>query len=288
MGVYYSHYIIPRDNTVRPSPQQIIRLIEAWRMDGYVPKTASGENERVSPRFKIDAWEGAHRAFKDERSQLLVEKTNRSALGRLFPNWYLSRLRARTPRASYHAPMKPFSYPPKGDSLAALSDLGALIEWRMNDYLKLGTIYPMQTSPEPQWAPSYSLELHIVDDFINMDDGYSGCGKLNTVCNCGQQLEYVSIGIPFDETRIRKTCSSCGRAFRPQDQIIELMEGATGTRFMQQGGLCYRFAIVVRCGKDFPGSADSEPPRDPRVRAVFMQTCAGALGAELYEVSHYS
>jgi hypothetical protein len=30
MGIYYSHCLIPKDNTIRPAPERVAALIEAW------------------------------------------------------------------------------------------------------------------------------------------------------------------------------------------------------------------------------------------------------------------
>ena len=88
--------------------------------------------------------------------------------------------------------------------------------------------------------------------------------------------------------RIHRLCPNCGTVFRPQDQIVEIVEGATGKKHCIAAGLCYRFAIVVDCGKDFPTGSDDEEPQDPHASALFLETCSKALGIELYEVSLYT
>jgi hypothetical protein len=61
--------------------------------------------------------------------------------------------------------------------------------------------------------------------------------------------------------------------------------GATGAKYEERGGLCYRFAIVIDCGKEMPFSEEN---RDPRAHRGFKETCRAALATELYEASHYS
>jgi hypothetical protein len=250
MGAYYSHYVIPRDNTLRPTPDQIIALIEAWQKGGYILEKES------PPVYKLDAWYGEFR-----KSPLKVA-----------------------------AQSKPFSFPPEGDSRSALSEPGALIQWRMNDYISLGTVYPLDTLPDPGWRPSYGLEIHLCDDFTNKDtDAYGGsCRQISTHCTCGHDLLYETTGIRFEEHRVRRTCPKCGKLFRPQDQIAEIAIGATGGKYEERGGLCYRFAIVVDCGKEMPQCEDEGGLRDAKAQVGFMETCRSALGIELYEVSYYS
>jgi hypothetical protein len=50
MGVNYSHYLIPRDNTVRPDPDRIVALIEAWIEKGFVvrPESVLAHDQPVS------------------------------------------------------------------------------------------------------------------------------------------------------------------------------------------------------------------------------------------------
>lgn len=43
MGISYAHYIIPRDQTVRPKPDQVAALIQAWIENGYVAQPTSGQ-----------------------------------------------------------------------------------------------------------------------------------------------------------------------------------------------------------------------------------------------------
>ena len=282
MGVYYSHYIIPRDNTVCPTTERIVALIEALHKSGYVvtlPPFRSGQKVQrsVVPTSVTtdDAW-AEFRRQNDEKVKVPAS---------LFSKW-LTRLTGHTPQVRLSPELKAVSFPLDEESLAALSSSGAVFRWQMNDFLKLGTVYPLSDVPDPAWASSYAIQVHLCDVFTNVIDRYSGCGKLNTLCICGQDLQCKTLGIHFDNTRIRRICQSCGQKFRPQDQIVELMEGATGTKFLQPGGLTYRFAIVVECGKDFPFGND-ETPKDPRATEAFLQTCATALDTELYEVSCY-
>jgi hypothetical protein len=41
MGVWYCRYLIPQDNTIRPQPDLIATLIEAWLENRYVIRPAA-------------------------------------------------------------------------------------------------------------------------------------------------------------------------------------------------------------------------------------------------------
>jgi hypothetical protein len=269
VGVYYSHFLIPRDNTLRPAPDRIVALIEAWKAAGYVVERGS------EPTFKIDAW-----ALEPHAKPPQAEpKTG-------LTGWLSTAFGGHSHNARREERREPFLFPPRGESLAALSAPGANLEWRLNDYPALGARYPLDLLPDPAWRPSYSLHLGLFEDFISVESGtYLRCKELDAFCVCGHNLKYEANGMRGFGDRIRRHCPSCETPFRPQDQVVEIPIGATGNRYEERGGICYRFAIVVDCGKDI-GESDGEP-RDPKADAVFMETCHSALGIELYEVSHY-
>jgi hypothetical protein len=271
MGVNYSHYIIPRDNTLRPGPDRIVALIKAWQASGYVPEHG------VAPVFRVDAWE---EQLREAKRAAAMQPTRPNGL---FAGWLW---KTPSPRLPLMPENKSFVFPPIGESEEALSAPGALIQWEIRDYLKLGTRYPLDQLPDPDGQPSYNLNIHLCDDFTEAAEVYGlPSTALNTLCACGQELKYETKGIPFEEERIHRACPACGKPFRPQDQIVQLYDGSTGVPYEERGGICYRFAIVVDCGKESP---NSDPPRDPRADPRFKKTCSAALATELYEASHYS
>ena len=272
MGVYYSHYLIPRDNTLRPGPQQIVALIKAWQAGGYLPEHG------VTPFFF--RWTHGRSSIARHGAPPQCSRLQRKACSPV------GLRETPSPRLPLRPESKSFVFPPIGESEEALSAPGAVIQWEIRDYLKLGTRYPLDQLPDPGWRPSYNLNIHLCDDFTEAAEVYGlPSTALNTVCACGHQLKYETKGIPFEEERIHRACPSCGEPFRPQDQIVQMCDGSTGVPYEERGGICYRFAIVVDCGKESP---NSDPPRDPRADPRFKKTCSAALATELYEASHYT
>jgi hypothetical protein len=260
MGVGYAHYLIAQDNTVRPQPDRIRVLIEAWVVRGFIarPKGVPGQ---TGARFA----------------------TNVSY------NSYRQNLQDSRPSFRRPDPWMPFSVPPVGDSMVALAQAYTLIRWDANP----NATHPLQTVPQESTSPQVMIELS--DDFTNIHaDPYGGNARqVEPNCSCGHNLEYESTaGGWLDTRRIRRVCPVCGRAFRPQDQLAEIRDGADGTIYEQPGGLCNRFAIIIDFDKCAPvyrlDSGGALVAATPKVTDIFMQTCTTALGIELNEFSYYT
>lgn len=108
---------------------------------------------------------------------------------------------------------------------------------------------------------------------------------MEPTCDCGHNLEYEGMAGWLDTRKIRRACPVCGQAFRPQHQLAEIRNGEDRTIFVQPGGLCKHFAIIIDFGKDMPFYR-LEPngvlvDAITKVTDVFLQTCITALGGEV-------
>lgn len=187
---------------------------------------------------------------------------------------------------------KPFPVPPTGEALSALAKPSTVIRWECNS----SAVYPMRTITERIYRGDHSfphsLTIEMSDDFLNVrTDGYGDARQVSPTCKCGCGLGYEdAIGWSATE-RIRQICPSCGSAFRPQDQLAEIVDGATGKKTPQPGGLCNRFAISINFGKDWPlylSDANGELLESAaKVSEVFLETCSTALRTQLNEFSLY-
>jgi hypothetical protein len=262
MGVGYAHCLIAQDNTVRPQPDRIRVLIEAWIERGFIARP-DGVPAQTGARFATDA-------------------SYSSSLQNL------QHSRSSSPRPD---PWMPFSVPPVGDSMAALAGAYTLIRWDANP----NATYPLQTVPQESTSFSPKLMIELSEDFINTHtDPYGGDARqVEPTCSCGHNLEYESTaGGWLDTQRIRRVCPVCGQAFRPQDQLAEIRDGADGTIYEQPGGLCNRFAIIIDFYRYLPiYRLDSQGvlvAAAPKVTDIFLQTCTIALGIQLNEFSYYT
>src|SRR5262249_4358731 len=116
MGVYYSHCLIPRDNTVRPEPDRIVALIAAWMENGFVARSdaarqheANGGRSETGARF---ATEASYRSYEETLRQEQAPELQRGLWARLWGG--VRNSNSQIPRPD---PWMPFSIPPAGTSL---------------------------------------------------------------------------------------------------------------------------------------------------------------------------
>jgi hypothetical protein len=297
MGVYYSHCLIPKDNTIRPAPDRIVALVEGWVANGFVVDPENLSAQEAERRDRPMAETGA--CFKTEPPLASPVKEEphpepaKTFWSRLFGS---PQKPVRPPEPN---PKRPFSIPPVGDSLAALSQPYALIEWAANP----NAIYPMQTLTQAigeghldaDGHPDFPHELRIElsEDFVNpRTDSYGDAKQIEAICGCGRDLSYQGKAAWSGTDRIFRACPDCGLFFRPQDHPAEIVDGETGEAILQPGGLCHRFAIIIDFGKDFPiyirnASRDLVVAK-PRASDLFLSTCSTALGFELKGTDDYS
>jgi hypothetical protein len=291
MGVYYSHYLIPRDNTVRPQPDQVVALIDAWIEKEFVayPDDIRQQNQPATIRGRPIARFATEDSYA--ACNLLREQTPKPRQG------FLARLLGLTPPWSPPPdPFMPFLVPPEGDSLAALAAPYALIHWRANPK----ATYPLQTISREISKDDFGfypdLNIELSDDFINPNtDNYGGrdgdARQVQPICSCGHDLHYDGPAGCLGTDRIRRVCPACGQDFRPQDRPAEIRNGEDGTISVQPGGLCNRFGIIIDFGKMAPmyrpDSKGDFVYATPKVTSLFLQTCITALGIELNEFGYY-
>jgi hypothetical protein len=289
MGVNYSHYLIPRDNTVRPDPERIVALIDAWIEKGFVvrPESVLAHDQPVSNGRRPET--GARfmtRPLHAEASEPEQAPAPRKG--------FWSRFWGEAQKPPPADPWMPFLIPPVGESLSALANPCALIRWEGNP----SATYPLQTVTEliaqgDRRLP-HSLIIDVSDDFANPNTDPYGAGgdtrQVNPSCSCGCNLEYEDTMGWLGIEKIRRVCPACRLAFRPQDQIADIVD-ANGAKTSQAGGLCNRFAITIDFTKEMPlyvrGSNGELTETTPKVTGLFLNTCSAALGIELNEFSYY-
>jgi hypothetical protein len=293
MGVAYTHYLIARDNTVRPQPDRICALINTWVEKGFIARPdgvpAQNPHEPNAGRSETGAQFATEASYGSYGQNLWSDQAparRRGLWARLWGRIEDANSISRSPRPD---PWMPFSVPPIGESMAALAAPYTLIRWDANP----NATNPLQTVTESVSKGDtrfpHRLMIEVSDDFINTHtDPYGGNARqAEPTCDCGHNLEYKGTAGWLDTRKIRRACPVCGQAFRPQDQLAEIRNGEDGTIFVQPGGLCNRFAIIIDFGKDMPFYR-LEPngvlvDAIPKVTDVFLQTCTTALGIELNE-----
>jgi hypothetical protein len=258
MGVEYAHYLIPRDNTFKPSPELLARLIDALVANGFLPNTSD-----AGAAARPVAQTGTDYDFARPECALHVSGCAEAL----------------------------FTCPSTVDEIQSLGEQDYRIVCSVSDSKASGLDYPLEPFPEFDDV-YYDLEIHMGIGYIyHVSENIAPFDSV--ACQCGKSLEYfqyddddelIESAPAFTDFRIQRTCPSCGALFRPQDKVTSIKDGWTGEASQLVGGATYLFAVVVDCGKGFAREGR------PTIRAAerFRQTVETALGQEIYEVGDYS
>ena len=219
MGVEYRQVLVPRDNTVRPDPDTLRRLLAALRANAFIS------------------------------DELIV----------------------RTAEAEDDATISSLSLSSRGE---------CILSWRVEDHVAEKLNYPL--TPEfkaDDHGGYYDFELLLSDDFV-AEDGES-IDPISTNCVCGHDLAYEPDEDIFYAGRIRRVCPQCRASYRPQDHETIIRDGFTGEESHIAGGLTYRFAISINCGKCWDQNATKNPTTDRSLLAL----CEEIVGAQFYSIN---
>jgi hypothetical protein len=223
MGVEYEHYLIPEDNTYKPRPEDLSRLVNALLDGGYVFRTGTD-----TPKREVI------NTFGDDDPAVLTGCYVHLGKGEYYP----------------------FMCPCSARDIAAWGERDCRIVWTVDSINKSGLNYPL--TPFPEWGDAYyELQLHVARDFVyHTSELIEPFDRVN--CACGRSLEPSDVFTPwpddrpvFIDPRIPRACPSCGSPFRPQELVAQVRDGRTGKAVDRPGGATYLFAVVIDCGKGF-------------------------------------
>jgi hypothetical protein len=250
MGVEYQHFLIPEDNTYKPGPEDLSRLVDALLAGGFVSRAGAEGFRRMT--------------FHTYTHYQQVKKTG---------------CYAHVGGQGY----APFPCPCSSEDVAALSWRDFRLVWPVESSNESGLKYPL--APFPEWGDAYyDLELRVAREFVyhcsEVIDPFDA-----VACDCGQPLEFFDRDEDFErpsvfhDVRIFRTCPSCGRPFRPQRLTARVRDGYTGEAIQRAGGATYLFTVVIDCGKGF--ARDGWPIR---ATEEFLGMVTQALDQEFYEI----
>jgi hypothetical protein len=250
MGVEYVHYLIPEDNTYKPSPADLNRLVDALIDGGIVLRTGTDTFKREIISTIGDSDHGCY---------------------------------VHLGEGEYYS----FLCPCSAQVFAAFGERVYRIVWRVDSSNESGLRCPL--SPFPDWGDAYyELQLHVANDFVyHTSKLIKPFNRLT--CDCGQSWEpddefdlWPDGPPPFWDSRIPRSFPSCGSPFRPQEHGAHIRDGRKGKAVDRPGGATYRFAVVIDCGKGL--DRQSWP-----IRAAdeFLAVVTTTLGQPFYQVDDY-
>ena len=152
------------------------------------------------------------------------------------------------------------------------SDL--LIKWSIHSLVASGLCYPLSDLPELDDV-YYDIEIHRsaltlyhTSEIIEPFDGL--------YCSCGAELS--EIDAPSNDlyycSRLPLSCSACNSPVDFAKFPMCLRDGWTGAESQAYGGVTYRFAIVVDCGKCWP---DKGAQVNPKLINIIQQAIGKGL-----------
>ena len=247
MGVEYVHYLVPEDNTYRPGPEELSRLVRALLEGSFVAEAGSNVLRKMTFHYDEQASKtGCYARLAGGRDA-------------------------------------PFPCPCSPEDVVSLEEQDFRLVWPVESSNESGLKDPL--APFPEWGDAYyNLELQLAKEFVyhlsEIIDPFD-----SVACVCGQPLEFYDQSEALDDRpvfsdgRIFRTCPSCGTPFRPQERVAQIRDGYTGEARDRAGGVTYLFAVVVDCGKSF--AREGWPMR---ATDEFMSILTRVLGQRFYEV----
>jgi hypothetical protein len=226
MGVEYKLWMIPQKRSFRPEADQMANLANALREGNWVPKPeADGQSSKV-----VELLPGVPVALELPPTGVPFKKK---------------------PTKEQPFTAEPFT----ASWIEAHSEHELVLNWSVDDVHQAGVEYPFVFDPWPDSGPPYfCLKLVLSHDyFYHTDETVTPFDNNATRCACKEQLEYNGGFAPgFSSGWIHYQCPKCGRTFDPTSLSCELVDGLTGKVSRSKGGLTFRFALLVDCGKHYP------------------------------------
>ena len=240
MGVESKFYIIPQASSLRPSPQKVLDLIVALRSKAFLcdPKAVS---------FAPDAH-----GMKNG--------------GEGF-TWTTGRRRDKGQGSL-------------DDLLAFLvthGDSDVLLRWNNFDLAQSGLKYPLTVLPESDEV-YYDIDFHLV-----AETAYHTSEVIEPFqairCACGEEIAELEPddSDPFYCARLPVMCMKCHKPNEFENLSMTYRDPWTGEEKEGFGGVTYRFAVVVDCGKNYPD-------RTAQVAADFLGIIQRTLGVKTREI----
>ena len=248
MGVELQLWVIPRERVFRPQLDHFAGLANALRKENWVPSLdAHQQRSRV-----IELLPGSEGPIGKKP---IREHTHGE---RIFS-------------ASW---------------LECLTEHEVCLEWKIDNVVEAGAKYPLTFDPYPDSGPPYfSIRLLWAHDYVyETSECVTPFAERETTCSCGEQLAYhTGFSGVIGSGRIHRTCPKGGRDFDASSATCEILDGWTGEPSPLRGGLAFRFALQVDCGKYFP--REEEKARRFGLRPEFLELWTAQIGVPFEQIT---
>lgn len=220
MGVEYRRYLLPKQRSFRPTPEMLTNLVHALRRERWL----------LSPEAP-------------ELASLPFDTTTLYAHAK-HAGFYIRQGEQEQPGPAENL----------GDYLTARQGQDLLLSWPVESLAAWGLRYPLESLPCDDEDAYYEFQLHVSQDYVYKCSEYIDPFDEPLFCGCGADLTY---DLPFNQdpfgvgTRIAAKCPKCGTPFDPTDLPATARDLWTVDEYTLRGGLTYRFAVVIDCGKCF-------------------------------------
>lgn len=227
MGVESKFYILPENSGYRAEPGKILQLIEALRAGGFLcdPK---------SPTFMASVHQAGSLSSADYEGFF----------------WKLSSGPER-----HNGSLSALEL-----CLADLQHSDVLVGWPNSDLNLSGLKYPLSMVPGPQGV-YYDIEIHLAAETVyHTSEIIEPFDQIR--CTCGAAVEPFepSEPTPLYDSRLPNRCPACQSLMNYATLPMTLRDGWTDAASRALGGVTYRFAVVMDCGKYWPESGATVIP----------------------------
>lgn len=220
MGVETEFFIMPGTSHYRPSPDQVIALISRLRATKYLADPASQTFNPACHRGRIRSDGNAvHEGFE----------------------WRLERVSQSGSLNELH------------DQLAVNAYKDIKIRWPNSDLQASGLLYPLSSTPDSE-AVYFDIEFHLAKDTVYYMSEIVEPFNEPVQCKCGRPLTSFDDGPQdlFYSARLPNECAACHATTDFSGIPMVLRDAWTGDEVPFKGGVTYRFAVVIDCGKMHP------------------------------------
>ena len=138
--------------------------------------------------------------------------------------------------------------------VATLADSSSdvCLRWQVQDLATSGLRYPLAAIPGPDGV-YFDLEIHLVGETAyRTSEIVQPFEEIHCVCGEAIPEDWDPVDDPFGAARLPTNCPECAAQIDYAALPMTILDPMTGAPEGRSGGITYRCAVVVDCGKYYP------------------------------------